>query len=142
MTRINIILLILLLSGSGIVLAIDGSDMIKATPVLKTQRTWIGQDIVYPEGQAEMSGVVIEMVPGGETGWHKHPVPSVGYVIEGQLEVHFKNGDVKKLNAGEAAAEAVDVWHNGVNVGEGPVKLVVFYVGTANSKLTEKEDSE
>ena len=142
MTRINIILLILLLSGSGIVLAIDGSDMIKATPVLKTQRTWIGQDIVYPEGQAEMSGVVIEMVPGGETGWHKHPVPSVGYVIEGQLEVHFKNGDVKKLNAGEAAAEAVDVWHNGVNVGEGPVKLVVFYVGTANSKLTEKEGSE
>ena len=142
MTRINIILLILLLSGSGIVLAIDGSDMIKATPVLKTQRTWIGQDIVYPKGQAEMSGVVIEMVPGGETGWHKHPVPSVGYVIEGQLEVHFKNGDVKKLNAGEAAAEAVDVWHNGVNVGEGPVKLVVFYVGTANSKLTEKEDSE
>ncbi|MCX2978306.1 cupin domain-containing protein [Candidatus Marimicrobium litorale] len=142
MTRINIILLILLLSGSGIVLAIDGSDMIKATPVLKTQRTWIGQDIVYPEGQAEMSGVVIEMAPGGETGWHKHPVPSVGYVIEGQLEVHFKNGDVKKLNAGEAAAEAVDVWHNGVNVGEGPVKLVVFYVGTANSQLTEREDSE
>ena len=142
MTRINIILLFLLLSGSGIVLAIDGSDMIKATPVLKTQRTWIGQDIVYPEGQAEMSGVVIEMVPGGETGWHKHPVPSVGYVIEGQLEVHFKNGDVKKLNAGEAAAEAVDVWHNGVNVGEGPVKLVVFYVGTANSKLTEREGSE
>ena len=142
MTRINIILLFLLLSGSGIVLAIDGSDMIKATPVLKTQLTWIGQDIVYPEGQAEMSGVVIEMVPGGETGWHKHPVPSVGYVIEGQLEVHFKNGDVKKLNAGEAAAEAVDVWHNGVNVGEGPVKLVVFYVGTANSKLTEREGSE
>ena len=142
MTRINIILLFLLLSGSGIVLAIDGSDMIKATPVLKTQRTWIGQDIVYPEGQAEMSGVVIEMVPGGETGWHKHPVPSVGYVIEGQLEVHCKNGDVKKLNAGEAAAEAVDVWHNGVNVGEGPVKLVVFYVGTANSKLTEREGSE
>ena len=142
MTRTNIILLVLLLTGPGIVLAIDGSDMIKATPVLKAQRTWIGQDIVYPEGQAEMSGVVIEMVPGGETGWHKHPVPSVGCVIEGQLEVHFKSGEVKKLNAGEAAAEAVNVWHNGVNVGEGPVKLVVFYVGTPNAKLTERESSE
>jgi len=142
MTRINSLLLVLLLTGPGIVLAIDGSDMIEATPVLKAQRTWIGQDIVYPEGQAEMSGVVIEMMPGGETGWHKHPVPSVGYVIEGQLEVHFKNGDVKKLNAGEAAAEAVDVWHNGVNIGEGPVKLVVFYVGTANIKLTEPQGPE
>lgn len=138
----NIILLVLLLIGPSIAQAIDGSDMIKATPVLKAQRTWVGQDIVYPEGQAEMSGVVVEMAPGGETGWHKHPVPSVGYVIEGQLEVHFKNGDVKKLNAGEAAAEAVDVWHNGVNVGEGSVKLVVFYVGTPNIKLTERENPE
>ncbi len=138
----NIILLVLLLIGPDIAQAIDGSDMIKATPVLKAQRTWVGQDIVYPEGQAEMSGVVVEMAPGGETGWHKHPVPSVGYVIEGQLEVHFKNGDVKKLNAGEAAAEAVDVWHNGVNVGEGSVKLVVFYVGTPNIKLTERENPE
>ncbi len=138
----NIILLVFLLIGPSIAQAIDGSDMIKATPVLKAQRTWVGQDIVYPEGQAEMSGVVVEMAPGGETGWHKHPVPSVGYVIEGQLEVHFKNGDVKKLNAGEAAAEAVDVWHNGVNVGEGSVKLVVFYVGTPNIKLTERENPE
>ena len=138
----NIILLVLLLIGPGIAQAIDGSDMIKANPVLKAQRTWVGQDIVYPEGQAEMSGVVVEMAPGGETGWHKHPVPSVGYVIEGQLEVHFKNGDVKKLNAGEAAAEAVDVWHNGVNVGEGSVKLVVFYVGTPDIKLTERENPE
>ena len=138
----NIILLVLLLIGPSIAQAIDGSDMIKATPLLKAQRTWVGQDIVYPEGQAEMSGVVVEMAPGGETGWHKHPVPSVGYVIEGQLEVHFKNGDVKKLNAGEAAAEAVDVWHNGVNVGEGSVKLVVFYVGTPNIKLTERENPE
>ncbi len=138
----NIILLVLLLIGPSIAQAIDGSDMIKATPVLKAQRTWVGQDIVYPEGQAEMSGVVVEMAPGGETGWHKHPVPSVGYVIEGQLEVHFKNGDVKKLNAGEAAAEAVDVWHNGVNVGEGSVKLVVFYVGTPDIKLTERENPE
>ena len=138
----NIILVVLLLIGPGIAQAIDGSDRVTATPVLKAQRTWVGQDIVYPKGQAEMSGVVVEMAPGGETGWHKHPVPSVGYVIEGQLEVHFKNGDVKKLNAGEAAAEAVDVWHNGVNVGEGPVKLVVFYVGTPNIKLTERENPE
>lgn len=122
--------------------AIDASDVIKATPIMKTRQTWVGQDIVYPEGEAEMSGVVIEMAPGGETGWHQHPVPSVGYVMEGELEVHFKNGDKKHLQAGEAAAEAVNVMHNGVNVGDVPVKLVIFYVGTPGIKLTVREGEE
>lgn len=138
MKQINTLLLMLLMMGPVTAAAIDGSDVVKATPVLKAQQTWIGEDIIYPAGHAEVSGVVIEMAAGGETGWHKHPVPSVGYLMEGELEVHFKNGDVKKLRAGEAAAEAVNVWHNGVNVGEGPVKLVVFYMGTPNIKLTEQ----
>lgn len=123
----------------GPVLALEPSEVIKATPIMKTQQTWVGQDIVYPEGKAEMSGVVIEMAPGGETGWHQHPVPSVGYVMEGELEVHFKSGEIKRLQAGEAAAEAVNVLHNGVNVSDVPVKLVIFYVGTPGIKLTVRE---
>lgn len=138
----HLTLFALLLLGQGHALALEPSEVIKATPILKTQQTWAGQDIVYPEGKAEMSGVVIEMAPGGETGWHQHPVPSVGYVMEGELEVHFKNGDVKRLKAGEAAAEAINLLHNGVNVGDVPVKLVIFYVGTPGIKLTIREGEE
>jgi len=138
----NLFLLVLLTSISGSVLAIDASDVIKATPILKTQDTWYGQEIIYPEGKAEMTGVVIEMAPGGETGWHMHPVPSVGYVEEGEIEVHFKNGDIKHLKTGESAAEAVNVYHNGRNVGDVPVKLVIFYVGTPGIKLTVREGEE
>ena len=138
----NLLLLILLASGSGSVLGIDASEVIKATPILKTQNSWDGKEIVYPEGKAEMTGVVIEMAPGGETGWHLHPVPSVGYVLEGELEVHFKNGDIKQLSAGESAAEAVNVYHNGRNVGDEPVKLLIFYVGTTDQTLTVKESEE
>ena len=138
----NLFLFILLTSSSGSILAIDASDVIKATPILKTQDTWYGQEIVYPEGKAEMIGVVIEMAPGGETGWHMHPVPSVGYVEEGEIEVHFKNGDIKHLKAGESAAEAVNVYHNGRNVGDVPVKLVIFYVGTPGIQLTVREVEE
>jgi quercetin dioxygenase-like cupin family protein len=123
-------------------LALEASEVIKATPILKTGETWIGQDIAYPEGDAELSGVVIEMAVGGETGWHQHPVPSVGYVIEGELEVRFRNGDIKRLQAGESAAEAVNVLHNGVNVGDVPVKLVIFYVGTPGIRLTVREGEE
>jgi len=119
--------------------AVEG---ITATPILKTGETWYGQEIVYPEGAAEVSGVVIEMAPGAETGWHQHPVPSVGYVMEGELEVHFRNGDVRRLGAGESAAEAVNVMHNGVNVGDVPVKLVIFYIGTPGIALTVREGEE
>lgn len=138
----HLLLLVVFSFASGHTLGIEASGAIKATPILKTGETWVGQDIVYPEGDAEMSGVVIEMAPGGETGWHQHPVPSVGYVMEGELEVRFRNGDVKRLRAGEAAAEAVDVLHNGVNVGDVPVKLVIFYVGTPGTTLTIREGEE
>ena len=141
-TPILLTLLASLALAPGHALALEASDDIKATPVLKTQETWYGQDIVYPGGQAEVSGVVIEMAPGGETGWHQHPVPSVGYVMEGELEVHFRNGDVKRLHAGESAAEAVNVMHNGVNAGDVPVKLVIFYVGTPGIRLTVREGEE
>ena len=138
----KLFLFTLLASTSGSILAIDASEAVKATPVLKTQTSWDGKEIVYPEGEAEMTGVVIEMAPGGETGWHLHPVPSVGYVLEGELEVHFKKGDVKHLATGESAAEAVNVLHNGRNVGEVPVKLVIFYVGSTDIKLTVREGEE
>lgn len=141
-TLSRLLLAALLACGSHLASALDASEYVKATPILKTGETWYGQDIVYPEGTAEMTGVVIELAPGGETGWHLHPVPSVGYVLEGELEVQFRNGEVKRLSAGEAAAEAVNVHHNGRNVGDVPVKLVVFYTGLAGQTLTIKEGDE
>lgn len=59
------------------------------TPVLKTSQTIIGQPITYPAGTAEVTAVVITIVPGGETGWHLHPVPLFGYMLEGQLTVDY-----------------------------------------------------
>ncbi len=38
--------------------------------VLKTSQSWDGALLNYPQGQAEITGVRIEIAPGGETGWH------------------------------------------------------------------------
>jgi quercetin dioxygenase-like cupin family protein len=122
--------------------AIDASDAVRVTPLLKTQESWDGKKIVYPDGKAEVTGMIVEIAPGGETGWHLHPVPSFGMVLEGELEVEFKNGDIKQLKAGEAAAETVNVLHNGHNAGSVPVKLVVFYAGNTEDKLTISESVE
>jgi quercetin dioxygenase-like cupin family protein len=60
-------------------------------------------------------------------------------VLEGTLEVTLKDGRVKRLQAGDALAEVVNTTHNGHNVGNSSVKLVVFYAGTVGQNLTVKE---
>lgn len=122
----------------ALALAFENSPGIKVTSLLKTTTSWNGQPITYPKGQAEISALILEIAPGAETGWHLHPVPSFGMVLEGVLEVRLKDGRVQRLQAGEALAEVVDTLHNGRNAGEGPLKLVVFYAGAVDTPLTAK----
>lgn len=118
------------------VFALANSAAIKVTPLLKTTRSWDGKAIVYPEGEAQITGLIVEIAPGGETGWHEHPIPSFGMILQGMLEVSLENGQVKRLQAGDALAEVINTLHNGKNVGKEPVKIVVFYAGTTDSPLT------
>jgi quercetin dioxygenase-like cupin family protein len=109
---------------------------VKSTVVLKTETSWNGKPIEYPSGKAEITGAVMEIAPGQETGWHMHPVPVLAMVLEGELEVQLRNGAVKQVKAGEAFVEVVNTLHNGRNLGAGPCKLVAFYTGTTGQKLT------
>lgn len=131
--------LVLALAFQSEAFALEKSASVTVAPVLKTTTSWDGKPIEYPTGQAEITGLVIEIAPGGETGWHSHPVPSFGMILEGELEVQLKSGAVKRLKAGEALAEVVNTLHNGRNLGSVPVKLVVFYAGAVGQKLTVVE---
>lgn len=122
-----------------VALALEPSAQVQVSTVLKAQTSWDGKPIVYPSGKAEVSGLVVELAPGAQTGWHSHPVPSFAFVLEGELEIEQRNGGVKRLKAGEAVAEVVNTFHNGRNIGTVPVKLVVFYAGTVGEKLTAEE---
>jgi quercetin dioxygenase-like cupin family protein len=116
--------------------AIEPSATVKVTPLLKTTQSWNGAPIKYPEGQAQISALMIEIAPGGETNWHEHPVPSFGMLLEGTLEISLPDGKMKLMKAGEALAEVIATPHNGRNVGTTPVKLVVFYAGAVDKQLT------
>jgi len=141
MRSLTIFFLILLLSlFQPVVFSLEKADEIKVSTILKTVHSWDGKPIKYPSGQAEITGMVIEIPPGGETGWHKHSVPSFGMILEGELEVELKDGSVNRLKSGETLAEVVDTFHNGRNVGSVPLKIAVFYTGVANQKLTIKEN--
>lgn len=119
--------------------ALEPSASVKTTTLMKTTSSWDGTPLAYPSGQAEITGLLVEIAPGGETGWHQHPVPSFGMLLEGELEVRLKDGSVKRLKAGDTLAEVVNTLHNGRSAGTTPLKLVVFYAGAVDKPLSVKE---
>lgn len=116
--------------------ALDNSASVKVTALMKTSTTWDGKPLVYPQGQAEVTALIVEIAAGGQTGWHEHSVPSFAYVLEGTLEVTQGNGATCQLHAGDTLPEVVQTLHNGRAVGDKPVKLFVLYTGTVNQSLT------
>ena len=57
----------------------------------KTSVTGNGQKITYPlTDKAEVTAMIVDLPPGAETGWHKHPVPVYAYVISGNLTVELE----------------------------------------------------
>lgn len=103
----------------------------KITPLLKTQVDGAGKPLVYPSGTPEVTGVLVELPPGAQTNWHKHPVPAFAYMLEGELRVEVETGTSKVFKAGDVITEVVNLLHNGVVMSKTPVKLVMFVVGVA-----------
>ena len=122
-------------------IALEQPDTLKVTSLLKTETTWHGEPIRYPDGQAEVSGFLFEIAPGARTGWHLHPRASFAYMLEGELEVRLKSGESRRFTSGDAFAEVIDTLHEGHNVGSGPVRIVVFYVGAVGDTLTVRENT-
>jgi quercetin dioxygenase-like cupin family protein len=116
--------------------ALDNQGAVTVTPLLQTTSSWDGRPLRWPQGEAELTGLIVTIAPGGETGWHSHPVPSFGLLLEGELEITLGDGRTKHICAGEALAEVVGVAHNGRVVGDVPARLVVFYAGSKGVPLT------
>lgn len=110
----------------------------KVIALLKTSVDALGKPIRYPDRSPEISMLRVELPPGGATGWHTHPVPGLGYVLEGTLTVEYEGGRSVQLTSGQAFAEAVGVLHEGRNLGTTPVKLVAVFLGEAGKPFAIK----
>ncbi len=71
----------------------------------------------------------ITLEPGQQTGWHTHPVPVFGYILEGELTVDYGAKGVRTYVKGEGLAEAMNEAHNGRNTGLGPVTILAVFIG-------------
>lgn len=107
--------------------------------LLVTGKTIVGEDIQYPTtGAPKITVAVVTVAPGAPAAFHRHPVPLVAYVLEGELTVDYGPKGVKTFRQGDALVEAMNVPHRGMNLGSGMVKLLAVYIGaegTANVAL-------
>jgi quercetin dioxygenase-like cupin family protein len=112
--------------------------------LLFTNQTTLGKFFEYPEGTPEVTVSIITIPPHTTIALHKHPVPLVAYILQGELvveyateyglqEVYYKSGD--------AFVEAFNVPHRGYNGSRGLVKILAVYAGAEgvpNSVLIEE----
>ncbi len=126
-------LVLILVAASGVVWAQVG---MKATTTLQTTTTAIGQPLQFPLMRNQFTGVVIELAPGGEVGRHMHPFPNFVYVLEGQITVEAEGYPARTYSAGQSFTESVNTWHNGINRGSVPLKILVVFAGEEGKPVT------
>jgi len=94
-----------------------------------------------------LTGQVVEIEPGGQTGRQRHLVPTYIYVLEGTLVTNSESGPVGVAGAqyhaaGQSYMDAPGVWHNHSNTGQTPVKYLLLFISTPGGPLTEKGKAE
>lgn len=121
-----------------------GPEVAAQSPAIKelvrTTQSWDGVFLpAYPQGQPEITILRITIPAGTRIHTHSHPVINAGVLISGQLTVVTTEGKTLHLRAGDPIVEVVHTQHYGVNEGEGPAEILVFYAGVAGSPSTVVE---
>lgn len=115
---------------------------VKVDVLAKTSKSWNGQQLPhYPSSQPEITMLKVTIPPGTKLPEHMHLVINAAVLLKGKLTVISENGKKLYLKAGDPIVELVNTWHYGLNEGEEPVELIVFYAGTANVPITIKKST-
>ncbi len=132
-----ILCLIFVLTAQGWALEGRGLKGVKVVKLVQTTRSWNGASLPgYPKGKPEITILKITIGPHVRLPLHKHPVINAGVLLKGKLTVITERGKKLKLKAGDPIVEVVNTWHYGINEGNQPAVIVVFYAGTPGTPLT------
>ena len=114
---------------------------VKGEVLVKSMSTSNGQKLAYLKTEnAEVTAMTVEIAPGRETGWHLHTMPVYAYIIEGKLAVETEGGKRYEFSKGQAIIEVVNIPHNGINIGNVPVRLIAFYTGEKDMPIVKKPE--
>lgn len=128
---------IIILLSFVLVLSSCGASKITEIQVVKlveTTTSWNGDKLPnYPEGTPKVTVIP----PKTKLHKHYHPVINSGILLKGALKVI--DGNILNLKAGDVIVELVNKIHYGVNEGNKPAEIVVFYSGTEDLPITVVE---
>jgi quercetin dioxygenase-like cupin family protein len=111
-------------------------DYPRAETVYQGDTTVMGEPIVYPPGKAEVLSVIVTLLPGEETGWHRHGVPLFGYILEGEVVVDYGERGTRTYKSGTGFMEAMATAHNGRNIGDKPCRILAVFMDAEGVKPT------
>ncbi len=94
-----------------------------------------------------LTGQIVEIEPGGQTGRQRFMVPSYVYVLEGTLITDSEGGPIGVAGiqyhaAGQSYMDPVGVWQNHKNGGTAPVKYLLLLISTPGGATTQKAGAD
>ncbi len=130
----------LILFSLLIALTAKADETIQVNELAKTSQSWNQTPLPhYGQGTPEVTVLQITIPPKTKLPLHKHPVINAGFVLQGELTVVGPQQQTLNLKQGDTIIELVNQWHYGINKGNQPVKLIVFYAGNKGVPLTIKK---
>ncbi len=115
-------------------------NSVKVDVLAKASTSWDGMALPdYEKGTPEITILRIKIPPKVQLPLHEHPVINAGVLLKGELTVVTKDKETLHLKAGDSIVEVVDKWHYGINEGNEPAEIIVFYAGVQGSPVTIKK---
>lgn len=139
-----VVALAVLVGGGGpIAQAQDGKPAVEKGVKAKNLVTSLGGFRGVASVPIVLTGQVVEIEPGGQTGRQRHLVPSYIYVLQGTLTTNSEGGPVgvggvQYHTEGQSYMDAPGVWHNHSNTGQMPVKYLLLLISTPGGATSQK----
>lgn len=119
---------------------VSAQEKVLVKEVVKSTQSWDGDALpAYEPGEPEVTLLHITIPPKTKLPLHHHTCINVGYLLKGELTVFTEKNDSLHLQAGDPIVEVVNTLHFGVNNGDIPAEIIVWYAGIKDQSNTVKE---
>lgn len=108
--------------------------------LLSSAQSSLGQDLHYPAGKPVITAAIVTLMPGESTGEHRHDVPMFAMILDGEITVDYGQDGRKVFGQGDAMIEAFQSYHNGINTGSDPVRILAVFAGSDMAQNTVMRD--
>ena len=94
--------------------------------VATASETVLGEAFAYPAGKPKLSGAILTLQPGAETGWHTHGWPYFVVLLTDAIMKIEANGAVTEARwkAGQSYRRPAGVEHDVLNGSDHPIAFV------------------